>query len=76
MSGGNGSVSAVVAGPGQNDSSVAGAQVALNLKGDSGAGAFLKLGFSGASLEGSGESARRRFYCDNFVDLMGAALST
>jgi predicted TIM-barrel fold metal-dependent hydrolase len=26
------------------------------------------------SLEGVGEEARRRFYCDNFIDLMGAAL--
>jgi uncharacterized protein len=28
-----------------------------------------------ASLEGIPEPAKRRFYCDNFVDLMGAALS-
>jgi predicted TIM-barrel fold metal-dependent hydrolase len=28
-----------------------------------------------ASLEGIDEHAKQRFYCDNFVDLMGAALS-
>jgi predicted TIM-barrel fold metal-dependent hydrolase len=28
-----------------------------------------------ASLDGIGERAKQRFYCDNFVDLMGAALS-
>jgi predicted TIM-barrel fold metal-dependent hydrolase len=28
-----------------------------------------------ASLAGVGERARQRFYCDNFVDLMGAALA-
>jgi len=28
-----------------------------------------------ASLEGIDERAKQRFYCDNFVDLMGAALS-
>jgi predicted TIM-barrel fold metal-dependent hydrolase len=28
-----------------------------------------------ASLEGLGEDARRRFYCDNFLDLMGSALA-
>lgn len=28
-----------------------------------------------ASLEGASEAIRRRFYCDNFVDLMGAALA-
>ena len=27
-----------------------------------------------ASLEGASERVRRRFYCDNFVDLMGAGL--
>ncbi|MEA3076432.1 MAG: hypothetical protein QOF60_1340 [Actinomycetota bacterium] len=28
-----------------------------------------------ASLEGVGDEARRRFYCDNFLDLMGSALA-
>jgi len=28
-----------------------------------------------ASLAGASDSARRRFYCDNFVDLMGSALA-
>jgi predicted TIM-barrel fold metal-dependent hydrolase len=28
-----------------------------------------------ASLEGVDERTKQRFYCDNFVDLMGAALS-
>jgi hypothetical protein len=28
----------------------------------------------GESLEGVGESARRRFWRDNFIDLMGAGL--
>jgi len=27
------------------------------------------------SLEGVGETARRRFYRDNFIDLMGAGLA-
>ena len=33
------------------------------------------LGRFARSLEGCSESALQRFYCDNFVDLMGAALS-
>jgi hypothetical protein len=33
------------------------------------------LGRFERSLAGLSEDARRRFYCDNFVDLMGAGLS-
>jgi hypothetical protein len=28
-----------------------------------------------ASLAGTSERAKQRFYCDNFVDLMGAGLA-
>jgi predicted TIM-barrel fold metal-dependent hydrolase len=34
------------------------------------------LGRFERSLEGLPEEAKQRFYCDNFVDLMGAALAS
>jgi hypothetical protein len=32
------------------------------------------LGRFGASIDGISERAKQRFYCDNFIDLMGPAL--